>query len=117
MLTCKPLLNAARPMPKPVPMSCSTPSPTRKPATNCAPTCPFPFAYSALSYQELHSPYTGWGWMGAAKLHQQCAEELMKTGNVTFDPTFPDKPGLLEMDLYDDIIKNWAEKTGRPVRD
>lgn len=58
--------------------------------------------------------HTGWGWMGAAKLHMQYAQELMDTGSVNFDPTFPDKAKLLEMDLYDELISEWAKNTGRP---
>lgn len=61
--------------------------------------------------------HTGWGWMGAAKLHLQYARELMETGAIEFDPSFPEKPELIEMGLYDEVIKEWAEKTGKPVRD
>lgn len=59
--------------------------------------------------------HTGWGWMGAAKLHLERARELMETGNVTFDPSFPEKNELIEMDIYDEVIKEWAAKTGRPT--
>ncbi len=59
--------------------------------------------------------HTGWGWMGAAKLHLAAAKELMETGNVTFDPSFPEKNELIEMDVYDDLIEAWARKTGRPT--
>ncbi|TGD70815.1 isocitrate lyase/PEP mutase family protein [Mangrovimicrobium sediminis] len=60
--------------------------------------------------------HTGWGWMGAAKLHLQYAKELMETGSVSFDPSFPEKGSLIEQDLYDRLIGEWATKTGRPVR-
>lgn len=62
--------------------------------------------------------HTGWGWMGAAQLHLQRAKELIETGNITgFDPDFPEKPELLEMGLYDDLIRGWAKKTGKPYRE
>ena len=59
--------------------------------------------------------HTGWGWMGAAKIHMERARELMETGEVKFDSSFPEKNELIEMDLYDAIISEWAQKTGRPT--
>jgi methylisocitrate lyase len=59
---------------------------------------------------------TGWGWMGAAELHYARAKELMETGKVTMGPGIPDKNALIEQDLYDALIGEWATKTGRPVR-
>jgi len=61
--------------------------------------------------------HTGWGWMGAAMLHLERAKELMETGSIDFNPAFPEKNELIEMDLYDEIIKEWAEKTGRPFHE
>ncbi len=61
--------------------------------------------------------HTGWGWIGAAKLHLERAQELMETGSVSFDHTFPEKSELIEMDLYDDIIREWARKTGKPFHE
>ncbi len=60
--------------------------------------------------------HTGWGMIGAAKQHLAFARELMETGSVTFDHVFPEKDELLEMDLYDDIIRDWAARTGRDTR-
>ena len=60
--------------------------------------------------------HTGWGWMGAAKLHLQYARELMETGKVSFDPAFPEKGDLIEQALFDELIGDWAKKTGRSVR-
>lgn len=60
--------------------------------------------------------HTGWGMIGAAKQHMAFARELMDTGTVTFDPGFPEKDALLEMDMYDDLIREWASKTGRETR-
>ena len=60
---------------------------------------------------------TGWGWLGAAQLHLARAKELMETGTVKMDPTFPEKYDLIEQPLYDELIRDWAERTGRPTRD
>lgn len=60
---------------------------------------------------------TGWGWVGAAKLHLERAKELMETGKVASAATpFPEKYDLLEQPLFDDLIEEWARKTGRPTR-
>jgi len=40
----------------------------------------------------------------------------MEKGTVTFDHVFPEKEQLLEMGLYDDLIRDWAQKTGRETR-
>ena len=60
--------------------------------------------------------HTGWGMIGAAKQHMAFARELMETGEVKFDHVFPEKDALLEMDMYDDLIRDWASKTGRETR-
>jgi len=60
--------------------------------------------------------HTGWGMIGAAKQHMAFARELMEKGTVTFDHVFPEKDELLEMGLYDDLIRDWANKTGRETR-
>ena len=59
---------------------------------------------------------TGWGWLGAAQLHLARAKELMETGTVTMDHAFPEKNALIGQDFYDDLIREWAVKTGRGVR-
>jgi 2-methylisocitrate lyase-like PEP mutase family enzyme len=60
--------------------------------------------------------HTGWGWMGAAELHLTRATELMETGQVTMGSMFPRKPEFIEQLLYDDLIAEWASKTGRKTR-
>ena len=60
--------------------------------------------------------YPGFGWMGAAQVHLQRARELLETGSIRMDTHIPDKERLIEQDLYDDLIRNWATKTGRSVR-
>ncbi len=59
---------------------------------------------------------TGWGWLGAAQLHMARAKELMATGSVKMDPTFPEKYDLIQQTFYDGLIEEWAVKTGRPTR-
>lgn len=59
---------------------------------------------------------TGWGWTGAAQLHLARARELMETGTVRMDPVLEGKDALIEQDLYDGLIRDWAEKTGRKTR-
>jgi 2-methylisocitrate lyase-like PEP mutase family enzyme len=60
---------------------------------------------------------TGWGWVGAAKYHLEGAKELMATGTIKRDLAFPEKYALIEQPFYDDLISEWAEKTGRKSRD
>lgn len=60
--------------------------------------------------------HTGWGWNGAAQLHIDRARTLFETGELKVAPTFDDKNALIEQDLYDDLISDWARKTGRPIR-
>jgi 2-methylisocitrate lyase-like PEP mutase family enzyme len=61
--------------------------------------------------------HTGWGWTSAARMHIKLARELFETGDIKdVDPSFEDKDALIEQDLYDALIADWAKKTGRPVR-
>jgi 2-methylisocitrate lyase-like PEP mutase family enzyme len=60
--------------------------------------------------------FTGWGWSGAAQLHLARAKELFETGTLTVDPNIDGKNALIEQDLYDEIVGDWARKTGRPTR-
>jgi 2-methylisocitrate lyase-like PEP mutase family enzyme len=60
--------------------------------------------------------HTGWGWLGAAKLHLERATELMATGKVTADLNLEGKNALIEQDLFDGLISDWAKKTGRETR-
>jgi 2-methylisocitrate lyase-like PEP mutase family enzyme len=60
---------------------------------------------------------TGWGWVGAAQLHLARAKELMETGKIEGMATpFPEKYALIEQPLFDGLIEEWAEKTGRKTR-
>lgn len=63
---------------------------------------------------------TGWGWVSAAVSHLRLARELMETGTVASATdalrNFPEKYDLIDQNLYDELIVDWAEKTGRPTR-
>lgn len=57
----------------------------------------------------------GWGWLGAAQLHLERARSLFENGSITVDPVLPNKRELIDEILYDDVIREWAERTGRPA--
>ena len=60
---------------------------------------------------------TALGWVGAAKLHLERSRELFETGAVAnVDLSFPEKYDLISQPFYDDLIEEWANKTGRPTR-
>lgn len=60
---------------------------------------------------------TGVGWIGAAKLHLERQRELFETGTMAgVDMNFPEKYDLISQPFYDDLIEEWANKTGRPTR-
>jgi 2-methylisocitrate lyase-like PEP mutase family enzyme len=59
---------------------------------------------------------TGWGWNGAAWLHLQRARELMETGNVDMSAGVFDDTAFVDKALYGDLVRGWAQKTGRPTR-
>ena len=55
----------------------------------------------------------GWGWMGAAQLHLERCLHIKEHGSINVDPVLPHKRELLEQDLYDNLVREWAKKTGR----
>jgi 2-methylisocitrate lyase-like PEP mutase family enzyme len=59
---------------------------------------------------------TGWGWTGAVETHFERCRTLMETGAIKGSMTFEAKNQLIDQDLYDGIIADWANKTGRPTR-
>jgi methylisocitrate lyase len=59
---------------------------------------------------------TGWGWIGAAQLHLERARKLFETGTLDVDISIDGKESLIEQDVYDALIGDWAKRTGRPVR-
>jgi len=60
--------------------------------------------------------HTGWGWTGAAQTHLERARTLFETGILDVGGSVDGKNSLLEQDLYDALIAEWAGKTGRVVR-
>ena len=58
---------------------------------------------------------TGWGWMNAAHAHLEGARKLMN-GEPTMPNPVPEIGDLIEQKLYDELIADWAQKTGRPAR-
>ncbi len=61
---------------------------------------------------------TGWGWATAATNHLKMAKELMETGSVTSgNYAFPEKYELIQQTFFDELIREWAVKTGRPTRE
>ena len=57
------------------------------------------------------------GWVTAAANHLKIMREVMETGrpqSANFD--FPEKYELIDHPLYDGLIEEWAEKTGRQSR-
>ena len=63
---------------------------------------------------------TGWGWVSAAVNHLAMARELKATGSVASAlpamANFPEKYDLIDQHLFDELIVQWCERTGRPVR-
>jgi hypothetical protein len=63
--------------------------------------------------------HTGWGWMGAAQLHIERAKKLYETGSLdslNLSYVIEGKEQLIEQDLYDSLVTDWAKKTGRTLR-
>jgi 2-methylisocitrate lyase-like PEP mutase family enzyme len=80
-------------------------------------TLPLPLCVLGLPLPDTSfTLHTGWGWIGAAQLHLERARTLFETGSLTIDPIIPDKAALLEQDVYDALVGDWANRTGRPVR-
>lgn len=60
---------------------------------------------------------TGWGWATAAANHLKMARELMEHGAVqSANLDFPEKYELIGHPVYDDLIEDWARRTGRKTR-
>ena len=57
------------------------------------------------------------GWVTAAANHLKMARELMATGQVTSaNFNFPEKYELIDHPLFDGLIEDWANRTGRQSR-
>jgi 2-methylisocitrate lyase-like PEP mutase family enzyme len=63
------------------------------------------------------SLFTGFGTASAARVHYELATYLLEHGEL--GPSafgFPDKDILIGQGPYDSVVRTWAERTGRPVR-
>ena len=57
------------------------------------------------------------GWVTAAANHLKMMRELKETGKITSaNFKFPEKYELIGHPLYDELIEEWANKTGRQSR-
>jgi 2-methylisocitrate lyase-like PEP mutase family enzyme len=63
------------------------------------------------------SLFTGFGTAAAARSHFELATYLLEHGELPADAFgFPDKDLIIRQVPYDEVIRAWAERTGRPVR-
>jgi hypothetical protein len=78
---------------------------------------PVPLAgYGPLVPGLTLSLFTGWGTAAAARAHLELARRLMADGEL--DPEaygFPEKDELIGQGRYDEIVRTWARRTGRPT--
>jgi methylisocitrate lyase len=57
------------------------------------------------------------GWTTAAANHLKMMRELKDTGQITSGNwNFPEKYELIDHPLFDGLIEDWADKTGRQSR-
>jgi 2-methylisocitrate lyase-like PEP mutase family enzyme len=78
-----------------------------------------PIPICGLGFKAPHTAFTlttGWGWMGAAQLHIERGRKILETGACEMSPAIEAKEKLIEQDLYDMLVRDWAKKTGRPSR-
>jgi 2-methylisocitrate lyase-like PEP mutase family enzyme len=63
------------------------------------------------------SLWTGFGTAAAARTHYELATRLLAEGDLPVEvAAMPDKDLLIDQGVYDDVVRRWAERTGRPVR-
>ena len=63
------------------------------------------------------SLWTGFGTAAAARVHYELATRLLADGDLPVEvATMPDKDLLIDQGGYDDLVRTWAQRTGRPVR-
>jgi 2-methylisocitrate lyase-like PEP mutase family enzyme len=96
--------------------------PTMVPATDIVrigAEVPVPIAsFGKLEPGLAFSLFTGWGTASAARAHMQWAVHLRDEGELPPDAFgFPDKDALIGQPVYDGIVRQWALRTGRQVRD
>ena len=63
------------------------------------------------------SLWTGFGTAAAARVHYELATRLLEDGDLPVEvAAMPDKDLLIDQGGYDDLVRTWAQRTGRPVR-
>ena len=63
------------------------------------------------------SLWTGFGTAAAARVHYELATRLLADGDLPLEvAAMPDKDLLIDQGGYDDLVRTWAQRTGRPVR-
>jgi methylisocitrate lyase len=74
--------------------------------------------YQGLTPGLQFSLFTGYGTAGLASLHLELATYVLEHGHLPKDRIkgVPMKDVLLKVPLYDAVINDWAEKSGRPTR-
>ena len=73
--------------------------------------------YEALIPGLQFTLFTGWAVWGAAQTHRRIATHIFEHG--TLPPDFGgdfDRRSLTDQTSYDDVIRRWADRTGRPTR-
>ena len=107
----------ASPTPRPGPTCSSRPWRLRRPSPQVAEAVPVPLAaYGALHPGVTLSLSTGWGTAGAVRAHAEMAAHLLAHGDVPAEAfELPDKEALIDQEFYDDVVRTWARRTGRPV--
>jgi 2-methylisocitrate lyase-like PEP mutase family enzyme len=74
-------------------------------------------AFGPLAPGVKFSLWTGFGTAAAARTHYELATQLLEHGELPIEvAAMPDKDLLIDQGAYDDVVRRWAERTGRPVR-
>jgi 2-methylisocitrate lyase-like PEP mutase family enzyme len=74
-------------------------------------------AFGPLAPGVKFSLWTGFGTAAAARTHYELATQLMADGTLPYEvAVMPDKDLLIDQGVYDEVVRRWAQRTGRPVR-
>jgi 2-methylisocitrate lyase-like PEP mutase family enzyme len=74
-------------------------------------------AFGPLAPGVKFSLWTGFGTAAAARTHFELATQLMADGTLPYEvAVMPDKDLLIDQGVYDEVVRRWAQRTGRPVR-
>jgi 2-methylisocitrate lyase-like PEP mutase family enzyme len=73
--------------------------------------------YQALIPGLQFTLFTGWGVWVAAEAHRRVATHIFEHGDLPpdFGGDF-DRRTLTDQTVYDDVVRRWAARTGRPTR-